>query len=169
MQKENSNRNCILTAETAHRMIRRMAFQIAEENTDAERIILTGIAGNGVILSKRIETELRQIVSAEIVMAEIAINKKEPLSAGVVPLMDFSNEVVIVVDDVSNSGRTLLYSLKPFLEFLPKKIQTLVLVERSHKLYAVQPDYVGLTVATTLQEHITVETDGSEITGAWLH
>ncbi len=102
-------------------------------------------------------------------MAHIDINKKNPLSAAILPQADLTDEVIIVVDDVSNSGKTLLYSLKPILDFLPKKIQTLVLVERSHKLFAVQPDYVGLTVATTLQEHISVETDGEKITGAWLH
>ena len=78
-------------------------------------------------------------------------------------------QVIIVVDDVSNTGKTLLYAFKPFLQYQPKKIQTLVLVERSHKLFAVQPDYVGLSVATTLQEHISVETKDDEITGAWLH
>jgi pyrimidine operon attenuation protein/uracil phosphoribosyltransferase len=61
------------------------------------------------------------------------------------------------------------YALKPFLQSIPKKIQTAVLVERSHKLYAVQPDYVGLSVSTTLQEHISVETEGDTILGAWLH
>jgi pyrimidine operon attenuation protein / uracil phosphoribosyltransferase len=82
--------------------------------------------------------------------------------------MDFNKKVVILVDDVANSGKTLTYALKPFLEFHPKKIQTLVLVERSHKVFPVQPDYVGLSVGTTLQEHIYVEVDGDEVKGAWL-
>jgi pyrimidine operon attenuation protein/uracil phosphoribosyltransferase len=70
---------------------------------------------------------------------------------------------------VANSGRTLLYALKPFLNFNPRKIETLVLVERSHKKFPVFSDFVGLSLSTTLQEHITVETDGNTITGAWLH
>jgi pyrimidine operon attenuation protein/uracil phosphoribosyltransferase len=74
----------------------------------------------------------------------------------------------IIVDDVVNSGKTLLYSVKPFLEFQPKKIQTLVLVERSHNNFPVQSDYVGLSISTTLQEHIFVEVQGDEITGAYL-
>ena len=74
-----------------------------------------------------------------------------------------------MADDVANSGRTMLYALKPFLNFKPKSIQTLILVERSHKLFPIQSDYVGLSLATTLQEHITVETEGDTITGAWLH
>ena len=74
----------------------------------------------------------------------------------------------MLVDDVANSGRTLLYDLKPFLQTYPKKIQTLVLVERSHKLFPVQTDFVGLSISTTIQEHIIVETNGDEIAGAWL-
>jgi pyrimidine operon attenuation protein/uracil phosphoribosyltransferase len=75
---------------------------------------------------------------------------------------------VILIDDVSNSGKTLLYAIKPFLNSSPKKIQTLVLVERSHNLFPVKPDYVGLSVATTLQEHIYVEVDKGRVKGAWL-
>ncbi len=80
----------------------------------------------------------------------------------------FNNQSVILIDDVANSGKTLLYALKPFLNFQPRKIQTLVLVERTHKTFPVQPDYVGLSVATTLEEHIFVELQDDEITGAYL-
>ncbi len=82
--------------------------------------------------------------------------------------MDFDDKVIIVIDDVANSGRTLLYALKPFLEFHPKKIQTLVLVERSHNSFPVRPDYVGLSISTTLQEHIIVEVDKEKVLGAYL-
>jgi pyrimidine operon attenuation protein/uracil phosphoribosyltransferase len=169
MQKDNEVKNCILTAETARRMIRRMAFQVAEDNTDAQAILLIGVVGNGELLATKLAAELKQILPIEVGMASVNINKKLPLHAMVDPQKDFTNDVIIVVDDVSNSGKTLLYSLKPFLDYLPKKIQTLVLVERSHKQFAIQPDYVGLTVATTLQEHISVETKDGEITGAWLY
>jgi pyrimidine operon attenuation protein/uracil phosphoribosyltransferase len=83
--------------------------------------------------------------------------------------IDFDDRTIIVVDDVANSGRILLYALKHFLLYQPKSIQTLVLIERSHKLFPIQTDYVGLSIATTLQEHITVKTEGDKITGAWLH
>ena len=76
--------------------------------------------------------------------------------------------MIIIIDDVTNSGKTLLYALKPFLEYYPRKIQTLVLVERSHKTYPIHPDYVGLSLATTLQDHIYVEVKDNEITGAYL-
>jgi pyrimidine operon attenuation protein/uracil phosphoribosyltransferase len=82
--------------------------------------------------------------------------------------MDFTNKVIILVDDVANSGKTLLYALKPFLAFHPKKIQMLVLVERSHNSFPVHPDYVGLSVSTTLQEHIYVEVEEGKIAGTYL-
>jgi pyrimidine operon attenuation protein/uracil phosphoribosyltransferase len=78
------------------------------------------------------------------------------------------DKVVILIDDVTNSGRTLLYALRPFLECHPRKIQTLVLVERSHKAYPIHPDFVGLSLATTMQDHVRVEVDGDQITGAFI-
>ncbi|HEX6334804.1 MAG TPA: phosphoribosyltransferase family protein, partial [Flavisolibacter sp.] len=99
----------------------------------------------------------------------IRMNKKDPMSVSMDPKTDIRNKTVIVVDDVANTGRTIMYALKPFLDGYPKKVQTLVLVERSHKLFPVQTDYAGLSIATTLQEHITVETEGNSITGAWLY
>ncbi len=82
--------------------------------------------------------------------------------------VDFNDRVVILVDDVTNSGKTLMYALKPFLQQYPKKIQMLVMVERSHKKFPVQPDYVGLSLSSTLHEHIYVEVEGDRITGAYL-
>lgn len=161
-------KNYILTAETAKRMIRRMALQIAENNWDEKEIIIAGVTGNGTVLAEKIITELNDLSFTSIIKNTISLNKKEPLNATVDSQQDFNNKIIIVVDDVSNTGKTLLYALKPFITVVPKKIQTLVLVERSHKLFAVQPDYVGLSVATTLQEHISVEVEGEEILGAWL-
>ena len=169
MQQDIAARNCILSADIINRKIRRMALQVAESNTEEDAIIVAGIAGNGAVLAQKLVKELKEVSPMAVQLLTIRINKKEPTNASLEADTDFSNKVILIVDDVANSGRTMLYALKPFLAYLPKKIQTLVLVERSHKLFAVQPDYVGLSVATTLQEHITVETEGEEITGAWLH
>jgi pyrimidine operon attenuation protein / uracil phosphoribosyltransferase len=169
MPQDIATKNCILTADIIKRKIRRMALQVAESNTGEGSIIVAGITGNGAVVAEKLVSELKKIIPIDIQLLTIRLNKKDPLNATVEGQQDFTNKVIIVVDDVANSGKTLLYALKPFMTYLPKKIQTLVLVERSHKLFAVQPDYVGLSVATTLQEHISVETEGSEITGAWLH
>ena len=159
----------ILDAAVAGRKLRRMAFQIAENNEGESELIVAGINGNGAVLAQSLVAELKQIVETPILLITIKLNKKSPLEATVDTDIDFNGRNIIVVDDVSNTGKTLLYALKPFISFLPKKIQTLVLVERSHKLFSIQPDYVGLTVTTTLQEHISVETEEGKIAGAWLH
>jgi pyrimidine operon attenuation protein/uracil phosphoribosyltransferase len=83
--------------------------------------------------------------------------------------MDFNNLNIVLADDVSNSGKTLLYALKPLLQYHPKTIRTLVLVERMHKLFPIKPDHVGLSIATTLQSHIQVEVVDGEVTGAFMN
>lgn len=153
----------------AQRKIERMALEIAERNTDAKHIVLAGIADNGIVIAARILPLLRQFFLGIISSVEITIaDKRHPEEIGINPQMDFNNVVLILIDDVANRGTTLTYALKPFLAFYPQKIQTLVLVERSHKVFPVQPDYVGLSIATTLQEHIYVEVEGDEVTGAYL-
>ena len=161
--------NSILSSEDVSRKVRRMAFEIAERNADCDSLIIAGIAGNGVVVAKAIIKELQQILSCPLQFITVGIDKNNPLEVSLSEQSDFDNKTIIVVDDVANSGRILLYSLKTFLRYQPKSIQTLVLVERSHKLFPVRTDYVGLSIATTLQEHIRVQTEGDKITGASLH
>lgn len=161
--------NSILTSEDVNRKIRRMAFEIAERNGDCDSIFIAGIAGNGVIVAKAIINELKGILSCPVEFITITIDKSNPLNVSIDKQINYDDKTIILVDDVANSGRILLYALKSFLEYLPRSIQTLVLVERSHKLFPVQTDYVGLSIATTLQEHITVQTEEGKISGAWLH
>src|SRR6476469_6372929 len=159
----------ILTREDAQRKLRRMAFQIAEDNADEPALVIAGIEGNGVLLAQKLMAELKNIIQIPIRFITIQLDKKQPLQVTLSENRNWDNTVIIMVDDVSNTGKTLLYALKPFINYQPKKIQTLVLVERSHKLFSIQPDYVGLSVTTTLQEHISVVTINNEIEGAWLY
>jgi pyrimidine operon attenuation protein/uracil phosphoribosyltransferase len=98
----------------------------------------------------------------------ISLDKKNPREVTLSQSLSFDDQVIIVVDDVASSGKTLLYAMKPFLEFHPRKIESLVLVGRTHKAFPVQPDYTGLSLSTTLQEHIYVEVEGDRVKGAWL-
>ncbi len=146
-----------------------MAFEIAEQNVDeTSALVLAGIKDNGVVLAHIIAGHLKQIFNGSVKVIEIELNKRHPGEIILSEEMDFSESVVILIDDVTNSGKTLLYALKPFLEFHPRKIQTLTLVERSHKVFPVTSDYVGISLATTLQEHIFVEVEGDQVIGAWL-
>lgn len=161
--------NSILSPEDVNRKIRRMAFQVAERNADCDSLVIAGIAGNGVVVAHAVIKELQQIIKCPVEFLTISIDKDDPRDTSIDKQLNFDDRTVIVVDDVVNSGRILLYALKHFLSHQPKSIQTLVLIERSHKLFPIQSDYVGLSLATTLQEHITVKTEGDKVIGAWLH
>jgi pyrimidine operon attenuation protein/uracil phosphoribosyltransferase len=163
-----TDRNYILSKEDAERKLQRMAYEIVERNSEETDIILAGIKENGLAIAHQLKTYLQPLFTAVIPVIEISLDKKKQGKVDLNPAMPLDEKVIIVVDDVVNSGKTLLYALKPFLEAHPKKIQTLVLVERTHKLFPVTSDYVGISLATTIQENIIVEVAGNLITGAYM-
>ena len=158
----------IFSKEIAYRKLQRMAYEIAERNIDEDQIILAGIKENGNIIAQILYSYLKEIFKGEVMILQITLDKRNPKIISVSEKINFDDKVIIVTDDVANSGKTLLYALKPFLEFYPKKIQTLVLVERSYKEFPVATNYVGLSVSTAFTERIIVETSNSEIVGASL-
>ena len=159
----------ILSKEVAEKKLRRMAYEILENNIDEKEIILAGIRESGSVVARVIQKMFGEISSIKTDLITITLDKKQPADVSLSSTtFDFNNKVIIVIDDVSNSGKTLLYALKPFIAFHPKKIQTLVLVERTHTSFPVRPDYVGLSLATTIQEHIFVEVSGETVMGAYL-
>jgi pyrimidine operon attenuation protein / uracil phosphoribosyltransferase len=163
-----ADKKYILDEATTGRKLKRMAYEISENNIDETEIILAGIDENGVVIAKEIQKLLAEISGYKTHLINISLNKRNPTEIRLSENIDFNNKVIIIVDDVANSGKTLLYALKPFLEFHPKKIQILVLVERSHKAFSIKPDYVGISLSTTIQEHIFVEVQGERVTGAWM-
>lgn len=163
-----ADKNYILDQFVAEKKMRRIALEIIENNADEKELILAGIRGSGSVVAKCIQKMLAEISDVKTEVISLTLDKKEPKEVILSQKIDFNNRVIIVVDDVANSGKTLLYAMKPFLEFQPKKIQTLVLVGRSHNSFPVHPDYVGLSIATTLQEHIYVEVNEDKVLGAYL-
>lgn len=162
------SKNYILDQSSVEKKLRRMALEIIENNSEEKEIILAGIRDSGSVVAKCIQQILGEISKIKTDLISIGLDKREPKEVSLSHDMDFNNKVILVVDDVSNSGKTLLYAMKPFLSFQPKKIQTLVLVARSHNSFPVYPDYVGLSIATTLQEHIYVEVNKDEVLGAYM-
>lgn len=161
-------KNYILSAELASKKLKRIAFEILENNFGETEFILAGIRESGTVIAKCIQGLLLEIAALKTELITVSLDKKNPGEVTLSRSVDWKDKVVIIIDDVSNSGKTLLFAIKPFLEMPPKKIQTLVLVERSHKTFPVKPDYVGLSVATTLQEHIYVDVEGTQVKDAWL-
>lgn len=159
----------ILTAKQIKQKLKRMAFEIWEKNNEEEEIFLIGIEAVGAAVAAEITRLLREISPLKVSLSSITLDKKNPLQDEIVlttgPL---NNKTVILVDDVANSGKTLLYAIKPLLAFAPKKIQVAVLVDRKHKNFPVTPDIIGHSVATTLQEHIIVNYEDGKLTGAHL-
>ena len=148
--------------------IRRMAYEIMENNKDQQTIILAGIKDNGRVIAQRIRKFLKDDFSFEATVIDININKKNPLECDINDASSVKGTVLIIIDDVVNSGKTLIYAMNPFLIHEPLKIQTLTLVERSYKVFPIHIDYVGISLSTTFSEHIQVEVENGNIIGAYI-
>ncbi|MDX1327999.1 MAG: phosphoribosyltransferase family protein [Arenibacter sp.] len=152
--------NKILSHEQIQHKIKRMAYQIYEANVNEEVIIIAGIEGGGLSFAKKIQSVLQEITDAQVVLCQVQMNKKNPLESGVstsIPEEDYKDQSVVLVDDVLNSGTTLIYGVHHFLRVPLKQLKTAVLVNRNHKKYPVKADYKGISLSTSLQEHIIVE------------
>lgn len=153
------DKDIILDSREIDRKIRRMAYEIYESNFNEKSLVFAGINGEGVKLAEYLVSELSKISSMETTIIEINIDKENPhnssieVNGGNLPA---KNSVVIVVDDVLNTGRTMIYSLRPFLDKKVKKIEVAVLVDRSHGKFPIKANYTGLGLSTTLNDHIKV-------------
>ena len=164
-----AEKNYILNKDGAEQKLHRMALELAEHlNGDTATVIIIGIRNSGTVIAEKTAALLKNYIPNDIKVISLTMDKTHPTTIELSEKIDFNDLHVIIADDVTNSGRTLLYALKPLLDFHPKSIQTLVLVERMHKLFPVNPDYVGLSVATTMQEHIQVEVEGGAVMGAYI-
>ncbi|WP_411273127.1 phosphoribosyltransferase family protein [Daejeonella sp.] len=148
----------ILDKKQITQKIERMAYEILEDNLDEKEIIVAGIADKGYIIAKRIKKAIESISEISVTLMKIGLDKDSTHLQAITDMevANASNKVVILVDDVLNSGRTLAYGLGVFLDIPLKKLRTLVLIDRSHRIFPVSPDYTGLELATILKEHVDV-------------
>ncbi len=152
--------NKILSHVQIQHKIRRIAYQIYETNVSEKKIIIAGIVGGGLNFAKKLQTVLKDITTAEIVLCKVMMDKKDPIKSGVtmsIPESEYKNKSVVLVDDVLNSGTTLIYGVHHFLKTPLKQLKTAVLVNRNHKKYPVKADFKGISLSTSLQEHVKVE------------
>lgn len=153
-------KNKILNHTQIQNKIRRIAYQIYETNVNERKIIIAGIDGGGLKLATKIQEILEEITTAKIVLCTVKMNKKDPLESGVTTSLEekeYKNASVVIVDDVLNSGTTLIYAVHHFLQTPLKRLKTAVLVNRNHKKYPVKADFKGISLSTSLQEHIEVK------------
>lgn len=163
---ESSNKTKILDASNIAAKLKRIAFEIAENNYGESELYLIGIKKRGTQIANVLAEHLKSIVSTKIEVSTISINKQNPINDAIKyseDLEKLNDKVVILVDDVADSGRTLCYSIKPLLNHLPKKIQIAVLIDRMHKKFPIQADYVGTQLSTSLQEYVKVKIDGEAL------
>jgi pyrimidine operon attenuation protein/uracil phosphoribosyltransferase len=140
--------------------INRLAYEVYENNFAEKELLIVGIDGNGYKVALQLGEKLKEISGINIKFGKITVNKDKPWEGE--PEVDFKekdfiNKTIVLVDDVLNSGKTLMYAVKLFLDKPVKKINTVILVDRSHTRFPVKADYVGLTLSTTLQEHIEAD------------
>lgn len=164
------SKNYIIDKQQANSKLQRLALEIAENLEGEEKaLIIIGVRNSGMVIAEKIGALVKDYLRIPVEIISMSFDKHQPKEIELSASIDFNDKNVLIVDDVANSGKTLLYALKPLLSFHPKRIQTLVLVERMHKLFPVKPDYVGLSVATTLQDMIIVEVANNEINGAYIN
>lgn len=156
-------RKLVLTKEVAAQKIRRLALEVAEHlSGDNSPLIIIGIRDIGFNLAEKIGALLPEFIRTETEIISAEINKKDPTDVVFSKNIDFNKKNILLIDDVCNSGKTLLYTLKPILAFYPKRVQVLVLLERMHKLFPIKPDYVGLSLATANDDFIQVKLEHGE-------
>lgn len=155
------NQNIILTHEEIERKIQRIAYQICESFDADQKIIIAGISKNGYVMAEKLIEKLRKICDSECILCEVSIDKQNPQNeiTTSIPEEAYRNQGLVLVDDVLNSGTTLIYAVRHFLNVPLKKFKTAVLVDRNHKKYPVKADFKGISLSTTLQEHVQVVFD----------
>ena len=164
--------NKILDRKQILQKTRRIAFEIYENNFEEKEIILAGIYDRGYLFAEMLKKEIEKISRLKVVLVKITLEKFSSSQNDI--SLDCSEAIlasksIIVVDDVLNTGRTLIYCLKPFLELAIKSLQIAVIVDRSHRLFPISANYTGYALSTTIHEHIHVILDDEDRFGVYLH
>lgn len=161
----------ILSHHQVQQKIKRLAYEILEDHYEAKTLFVVGINDRGYSLASLLIEHMQRVVQMEYRLLRLHISPQSPLDNPIYLEEDvqvLKGQHVLLVDDVANSGRTFFYACKPLMDVLPASIDTVVLVDRMHKLYPIQTNHVGISLATTLQDNITVEILDPANMGAFL-
>ncbi len=166
-----TEKDLILDKEQILQKIKRIAYEILENNLDEKELVIAGIADGGYNLAGLLVKELKEESDFKIRLLKISLDKKTPFKSGIEVDCDvktLKDKTIIIVDDVLHTGRTFIQSMKPFLEVDVKKIQTVVLVNRNYTLFPVKANYTGYELSTTLSDHVLVDLSSKEF-GVYLY
>lgn len=150
----------ILDNKQIDQKLNRLAYEILEQNSEVKQLVFLGINNNGYSFAQLIQKTYDKLSEKKSIIGKILLNPAAPLDNEIdldVELNHLNNKNVIIVDDVANTGRTIFYAMKPILNYLPKKVEAVVMVDRKHKKFPIKVDYVGLSLSTTLDENIRVD------------
>lgn len=152
------DKNIILDQQQIKHITKRIAYQIYETFANEEEIVIAGIANSGYVFSQKLAKILEEITDLKVTICEVQINKQNPIEPIITSIDEkvYENKCVVLVDDVMNSGATLIYGVRHFLSVPIKKFKTAVLVDRNHKNFPVKADFKGISLSTSSKEHIQV-------------
>ena len=150
--------NIILDQKQIDHKIRRIAYQIYENNVSEKEVVIAGIFENGFVFAKKIKNVIEKISPIKVIMCKVMIDKKNPIEPITTSLESkiYKNKSLVLVDDVLHSGTTLIYGIKHFLQVPLKQFNTAVLVDRNHKKYPVKADFKGISLSTSINENVSV-------------
>lgn len=154
--------NLILDASQIEKKITRIGYEIYEDHAHEKEVVLAGVVEGGYVLAQMLSKVLKKISPLKVTVVKINIDKKKPIGDSAVSIdkkENLSGKAIVIVDDVLNTGKVLAYGMKIFLQWPVRSIRVAVLVDRNHTIFPVKADYVGISIATTLQEHIIVKLD----------
>ena len=153
----------ILDSNQINQKILRLSWQVFEDNFSEKEIVLVGIGEQGLLIAEQVKFHLNTISKLKTTVFRIDVDRHKPFNKVSTELTenDYKNKVIILIDDVLHSGKTLTYAFKTFLDTSVKKMTVLVLIDRNHNTFPVKANYVGLSLSTTLKEYIEVVLKGS--------
>jgi pyrimidine operon attenuation protein / uracil phosphoribosyltransferase len=158
-----STENLILDQRKVTQIIKRIAFEVYENNFSEKEIFLVGVFEKGYQLANLIQEQMQLIADpCKVNLVRLDVDKNNPLASEVqldIALTKMKKKSVLLVDDVLNSGRTMAHCLTALMQTDIKKIETIVLVDRSHKRFPLMANYKGYELSTTIEEHVDVRLD----------
>lgn len=160
------SKSIVLNSRQIHQKTERIAFEILENTFEEERIYIGGIEGNGYLFAERIVEVLSKNTKQEVRLFKIEVNKESPLDTEIafsIPADELNNQSVVLVDDVINSGRTMIYAVRTLLGNKLKQLKVATLVNRTHRRFPVQADFVGVHISTTLMDNIMVDLGAEDV------
>ncbi|MCB0381663.1 MAG: phosphoribosyltransferase [Flavobacteriales bacterium] len=157
-----TEKTLILNHQQITQKIDRIAYQILEDNYQEQEVVIVGIANNGYLFAEKIVEKLKKISTTDVkfILVQLTLDKSNPLKNKIElnkPTEILNNNVIILIDDVLNSGKTLIYGVKYILDYPIKRMSTAVLVDRNNKRYPIGTHYTGLALSTTLKNNISME------------